>query len=207
MDLFLQLFLLLNLFILGVVVTIAVRHAYAHFVPQKHEIEKPHPAATATHLPPAIKEQMLANAQADFQKALTHNAAELQKELTDTITKLNAMLSKLGEQVIGNEMERFHKQLEAMESQVDTTLATAKTEITDHHETLKSKLNEQMEAEKQQLVAQMDTKLADAIASFLTETLQHNVDLGAQSTYLTSMLEEHKAELIGEVADETEAAS
>lgn len=207
MDLFLQLFLLVNLFILGVIVTIAIRHAYAHFSPQKHEIEKPHPAVPAVHVPPALKEQMLANAQHDFQKALDRNAADLQKELSETITKLNAMLAKLGEQVIGNEMERFHKQLETMESQIDTTLTSAKTEIADHHETLKSKLNEQVEAEKQKLVAQMDTKLADAVASFLTETLQHNVDLGAQSTYLTSMLEEHKAELIGEVADETEAAS
>jgi len=41
------------------------------------------------------------------------------------------------------------------------------------------------------------------VASFLTETLQHNVDLGAQSAYLTAMLEEHKADFAKEVADES----
>jgi hypothetical protein len=44
--------------------------------------------------------------------------------------------------------------------------------------------------------------LADAVASFLIETMQHNVDLGAQSTYLTTMLEEHKTELTKGIIDE-----
>ena len=61
---------------------------------------------------------------------------------------------------------------------------------------------QELAAEKEQLAKLMDTKLADAVASFLMETLPHNVDLGAQSAYLTSMLEEHKAELVREVAGE-----
>jgi hypothetical protein len=32
--------------------------------------------------------------------------------------------------------------------------------------------------------------------------MQHNVDLGAQSTYLTTMLEEHKTELTKGIIDE-----
>jgi hypothetical protein len=48
----------------------------------------------------------------------------------------------------------------------------------------------------------MDTKLADAVTSFLMETLQHNVDLGAQSAYLTAMLDEHKDELVKGVKHE-----
>ena len=47
-------------------------------------------------------------------------------------------------------------------------------------------------AEKKQIMARIDTKLSDSVASFLLETLGHEVDLGAQQTYLTKMLEEHK---------------
>jgi hypothetical protein len=46
------------------------------------------------------------------------------------------------------------------------------------------------------------------VASFLNETLQHNVDLGGQTEYLLSMLEEHKADFIREVgSDETKSAA
>ena len=55
------------------------------------------------------------------------------------------------------------------------------------------------------MIQQIDTRLAEAVTSFLIETLQHNVDLGAQSAYLTAQLEEHKADFIKEVADETPA--
>jgi hypothetical protein len=61
---------------------------------------------------------------------------------------------------------------------------------------------EEVAAERQALIQQMETKLADGVASFLTETLQHNVDLGAQTAYLTAMLEEHKDELTKGLKDE-----
>ena len=51
-------------------------------------------------------------------------------------------------------------------------------------------------AEKEVLIKLANAKLADAVASFLIETLGHNVDLGAQSAYLTEMLEEHKDEIL-----------
>jgi hypothetical protein len=56
-------------------------------------------------------------------------------------------------------------------------------------------------AEKQKMIELMDTKLADAVGSFLVETLQHNIDLGAQTAYLTAQLEEHKAELVKGVSE------
>ena len=60
----------------------------------------------------------------------------------------------------------------------------------------------ELEAQKAQLIAQIDTKLADSVVAFLVETLQHDVDLGAQTQYLTKMLDEHKADFSGKVKDE-----
>ena len=75
-----------------------------------------------------------------------------------------------------------------------------------HQAELKAKMATEIEAEKQQLIKQTDTKLADAVASFLTETLGRNIDLGNQTEYLVSLLEEHKAEFIKEVGDEAAVA-
>lgn len=210
----LQLFLLLNVFLIGALTAVAVRHAYAHFRPSQHEPEKPHhtPPQSA-HLPPATRERLLQAAQANFQKVLERSAADLHHDLKTTTIQLNKQLEQLGAAIISDEMKRYQEGLDELRARTEITIGSAQSEITQHQAELKAKLvehqaeleanmGEQIAAEKQQLIQQIDTKLADAVASFLTETLQHNVDLGAQSSYLTAMLEEHKAELTKGVSDE-----
>lgn len=210
----LQLFLLLNVFLIGALTAIGVRHAYAHFRPTHHEPEKPHHApAQGAHLPPAVREQLLHAAQTNFQAVLTHSATELQHDLQTTALQLNKQLEKIGNQILNREMERYQASLDQLRTQAEVTMNGAQEEIAKHQADLKAKLTErqaeleasmaeQVAADQQQLIQQIDTKLADAVASFLTETLQHNVDLGAQSAYLTAMLEEHKAELTKGVTSE-----
>jgi len=198
---FLQLFLLVNVFIIGALSATAIRHAWAHFRPQKPKAEKP--VVQTVHLPPEVKERMLATAQADFKAVLEKSTAELQKNLQETTEDLNQELEKLGGAVIKSETERYQTMLEALRVQAETVITTAQTDIKDHQTDLKAKLDENVTAEKQRLIAQMDTKLGDAVSSFLTETLQHNVDLGAQTQYMLATLEEHKAELIKGIADES----
>lgn len=207
---FLQLFLLLNVFLIGALTTVALQHAYAHFRP-RHEAEKrvqPTPG-----LSPAMRKQILETAQADFQAVLEKSAVELQRELHTTAVSLNQRLAKTGAEVVNYEVERYRAQLADLSKQAETAIGGAQKEVAEHQADLKARLAEKqaeleaklasdMAAEKQRLIQQMDTKLADAVASFLTETLQHNVDLGAQSRYLVAMLEEHKTELSKGVTDE-----
>lgn len=215
-NILLQSFILLNVFIMGILVSVAVRHAYAHFRPrQNDEIEKSHPhiQAQSAHLPPAVKERLLQASQAHFQAVLNRSAAELQQDLKSTAFHLNRQLGKLGADIISDEMKRYHASLDQLRKQTETTMLNAQAEIALHQTEIKEKLTkrqteletqmvEDIAAEKQLLIKNIDTKLADAVASFLTETLQHNVDLGAQTAYLTSVLEEHKAEIIKGVSDE-----
>jgi antitoxin component of RelBE/YafQ-DinJ toxin-antitoxin module len=87
-------------------------------------------------------------------------------------------------------------------------MGVIREEVAKYEETIKARIDQELTAERQKLVTQIDTKLADAVASFLNETLQHNVDLGGQTEYLLSMLEEHKADFIREVgSDETKSAA
>jgi len=207
----LQFGLYLNIFVIGVLAAIGARHAWAHFHPQKEE--KPHPQAPTIHLDPEVREKLLADAQNKFQAEVNHAAADLHKDLMTTVGQLSAQLDKLGQSIIADEMARYRGDLETLRKQAESCLTNAQAEINNHqndlktklaesHAQLETKLNEEMAAEKERLVAQIDTKLADAVTSFLDETLQHNVDLGAQSAYLLKMLDEHKAELINGVKDE-----
>jgi hypothetical protein len=204
-SLFLQIFLIINVFIMGILVAVAARHAYAHFRPAPTEPDKPHPARPtyqAVHLSPEIKERLLKSAQANFQAVLNHTATELQRDLKSTATHLNIQLKKIGTDVVNNETKRYQLMLEDLRLQAETAIRSSQSKIGGHEAELKAKLDEKMAAEEQRLLQQIDTKLGDAVASFLLETLQHNVDLGAQSAYLTATLDQHKADFTREVGHE-----
>lgn len=203
----LQLFLLLDTFIMGALAAVAARHAYAHFRPPEPEPEKPHATNPVVHLPPAVREQMLAAAQTNFKTVLDRSTTELQHDLETTTGQLSRSLEKIGSEVVGKEMERYQTTLEALRKQTETSIVGATTEIAEHQTALKAQLEQEITTEKQRLIDQIDTKLADAVASFLMEALQHNVDLGAQSAYLTAMLDEHKDDFKREVGmDEAQPA-
>lgn len=199
----LQAFLYANFFLIGVLAVLAVQHALAHFKPHEHDAERHVPTPQNGHLPPAIREQLIEAAQKQYQAVLNRAATELQTDLTTTATAIQKDVEKLGNETTAKELEHYRATIAGLEKQTTDTINGMHQEITSHQEDLKAKLTESVEAEKQRLVAQVNTKLADAVASFLSETLQHNVDLGAQVPYLTSVLEEHKAELAKEITDET----
>lgn len=199
---FLQIFVLANVFVIGALTALALQHAYAHFKPHPSQDKKSHPATQPVQLSPAMKDHLLEQAKTNFQATLNRSATEFGHDLKATAAQLNKELDKLGTEIIDDEMKRYHANLDELRAAAEATITGAQTEIAGHQADLKTKLAEEIAAEKQRLIQQIDTKLADAVLSFLMETLQHNVDLGAQSAYLTGMLEEHKAELTKGIADE-----
>lgn len=209
----LQAFLLLNVFLIGAAVTIAIRHAYAHFWPHKHDAE--HRAQQPVmKIPPAVREQMLAQAQTKYQKILDDAAGQLQLDLSKTTVILNKELSTLGAEIINDEMKRYRDSLNQLQLHTEEAIASTRDELSKHNQDLKTtmaeqqqaalaRMNEEVASEKVRLLAQIDTKLADAAASFLIETMGNDVDLGAQTPYLTKMIEQHKDDFKNEVGHET----
>lgn len=199
---FLDIFLITNAFIIGGLVTIAVQHAYAHFHPPKEEPKRT-PVDTTPHLSTAAREQLLAEAQKKYQVMIDHTAQEFQKDLGATSSILTTQLHKIGSKIVNDELDQYKNALRDMHVQADDAINGGRKDIEAYRQEMKTKLNEEMAAEKARLIAQIDTKLSDAVVSFLIETLQHDVDLGAQSAYLTKVLEEHKDEFKKGVSDES----
>lgn len=214
---FLQSVLVINAFLIGAATVIAIRHALAHFRPHAHDADKNHAPQQAVKLPPAVKEELLQKAQANFQKILDNAASQLQLDLSKTTAQLNKQLETLGGEIVSDEMKRYRASLEELQKNTEVSIASTKDSLNQHQEDLKTamaehqkellaRMNEEIAAEKEQLLTQIDSKLADAAASFLIETMQHDVDLGAQVPYLTKMIEEHKDDFKKEVGDESSAA-
>ena len=255
----LQIFLLINMFMLGIAATVAIQHAYAHYMHKKHP-ERDHDSLKDSPLPKEFKDQLIKRAEQNFQDRLDASGDSLQHDLKATSDRINIHLEQLGNDIIHKESERHkaelerlythaeqeikniansltentdqHKQkletfsqqtdiaikdanqnnenykqqlcskLEELYQQAETSIATINQDIESHAQQVKQQISKQAEDEKQQLIDQFETKLADAVVAFLTETLGHNVDLGAQSEYLTKTLESRKDELIKGVKDE-----
>ena len=206
MNNFLQFFLLINVFLIGLLIPFGIRHAKAHFRPEEHDAEKVHHKTPAAHLPIATKERLLHEAETHFQTIIDRSTKELEHNLANINAQLNKRIQKMTDEIVTNEIKRYETNLDKMRKSAEDKINDAQIDIDKHQADLKEKLKArqiELEAELEQRIKEkeaqlskdIDTKLADGVISFLTETMQHNVDIGAQSDYLIAMLEEHKAEL------------
>ena len=107
----LQFILILNAFLIGVATVVAVRHGLAHFRPHDHDNDKRRAQENAVKLPPAVKQQLLEKAQANYEKILEASAAQLQLDLSKTAAQLNKQLDTLGQEIVTDEMKRYKASL------------------------------------------------------------------------------------------------
>lgn len=233
-GIFLQIFLIVNVFAMGALAVIGYQHALAHFKPEKKKETTPqHPISEE------LRAKLLADAAKSFEQVLEKSAGQLQKDLAGTTKELNTVLEKVGSELVDSEMQLYKNNLAEVLEHSKKQSSEAQTNLTKHQAELEKKLAErqssfearlvelqtsiegtltnrqveidqllekrrkeleaqletEMTAQKQHIATQLDTKLADIISSFLTEALQHEVDLGAQEAYLLKELEAHKDEL------------
>lgn len=144
---------------------------------------------------------------------LDETSRELKTQLeqlgTSMETSTKQLLSKLekdGSQVIGDEMKNYREQMQQLHKQTLSTVGEFQQQLGSYQKDLQTQLQEEVQTQKRLLSQQIDTKLNNAVTAFLMETLQHNVDLGAQEEYLMGLLEEHKKDLKREVTGESSAA-
>jgi hypothetical protein len=206
----LQIFLYLNLFIAGVAAALAARYGYEHYWNKKNPGGEVHTADLAD----ASRAHLMQEAETRFKAILSQAAGDLQDDLHTTSSGISGRMKSLGDEIVELEMKRYADTLDQLRKTTEESIGLAAAAATKHQGELEAVLQERqkeleealhkdMAAEKQRLVAELDKKLAGAVTAFLVETLGHNVDLGAQSTYLTEQLAAHKDELIKELTDES----
>lgn len=206
----LQIFLYLNLFLAGVAAALALRYGYEHYVTRKGGGSG---ESHTADLGDVARAHLMQEAQARFKAILENAAGDLQDDLHTTSNDISTQLSSLGKEIVDFEMKKYTESLEMLRKTTEESVGLAAASAAKHQgelekvlgerrKELEAALQQDIAAEKQRLVAELDNKLAGAVTAFLVETLGHNVDLGAQSTYLAEQLVAHKAELIKELRDD-----
>ncbi len=195
MNIFLQIFLYFDVFIIGVAATLAIRHGREHL-----RVKKSLPAASIVHsqketaIPKELKQQLIEESEEEYRKILEHSSSRLSKELEQTVERINATVKKMTEDIVSKELESYKHLFEQYKDSAVREFDGSKEQTAQYQNELKAKLNQEVEQEKQRLLVLIDNKLSDAVMAFLLEAMQHEVDLGAQSDYLLKLLEEHKEE-------------
>lgn len=147
-------------------------------------------------------EAMAAAATKNYETVMAKATEQFDRDLAATSGLINDQIKRMSGDIIGTELEHYREGINQLREQALVTMRTIETEAVKQREALKGAMTAEIAAEKEQLIALIDQRLGESVTAFLAETLKHNVDLGAQSPYLTAMLEEHKAELKAEVTSE-----
>jgi len=192
MKLFLEIFLIIDIFIIGVVAEIAYRHAMAHYRPQPVK-KNSSPHDNVDHLTRDMKQKLIESSSAKYEHILDMSAHKLEQDLNATVERINVTIKKLAADILTKELEGFQSMLQSYRQQAQTELSDTKTQTDKYEQELKLKMETEVEAEKQRLIQAIDNKLADEVMSFILDAMQHQVDLGSQTDYLLKLLDEHKA--------------
>lgn len=203
---FIQIFLVADVFVMGMLAVIAYQHARGH-LKQKAPVDDTKQTPESFRLSEDAKARLIKASQEKFQEAVSSSSNKLHHDLDATAEHINGLVINLATDIVGDELEKYSKELSSLQKQAQTDMGGIRTEINKHKAEIEAKIEQEVQAEKLRLLKQIDAKLADAVSSFLVEALQDNVDLGSQGPYLVSLLEEHKAELIKEMKDETRTAA
>lgn len=193
-------FLATDVLLLGVVATLAARHGRAHLRGSKANTALMQQLGPI-EMPESVKHRIIEAGEANYTLSLKRSAAELQRDLDHTTDGISRLLEKMGTEVVGNELERYRKELAELRKQASDNLHGINASVAEHEVKLRQQLKEDIGKEKQRILSQIDTRLGDAAIAFLSEAMQNNIDLGAQRPYLLQTLEEHKAEIQREVAN------
>ncbi len=208
---YLQLFLGLNAFVLGVVATWAYTHWHKHIRPTNAPKEVENATAhTELELPEGFKEELLRASARDLGATLRSTRAHFEEDLDKTASHLNGMLEKFGSDIVNDEMNLFQTRIKEIREATATKIDTVQNQTAEHQQQLEAAiearrieleqaLEAEITAEKARVLSVLDTKLSNAMTSFLLEALESEVDLGAQTPHLIAELEAHKDELKKEV--------
>jgi len=196
----LQIFLLLNVFVLGIAATIAIQHAYTHYLHKRYP-EKDHAALKDSPLPDKLKERLLKEARNNFQDTLDASADSLRHDLKATSDRISLHLEELSNDITHKEAERYREQLtqlytqaekdisgatesisqfknehtqqlQTLHTQAETTITTAGQDIEDYKQALKNKLDE--------LYEQANTSITDVNAEITEHTQQLKQELSQE---------------------------
>lgn len=141
----------------------------------------------------------------DLDSSLAAAAKVLNQDLAGTSLKINHDLEQMSDAIIREQLAELEKSLSDLRQASLNGLQSIQQVIEQRRTELENAMAAEIDEEKKKILGRVDTQLADIVSAFLIESLGNNVDLGAQSHYLFTVLEQNKADLKREIENEFSA--
>lgn len=182
-TLWLQIIILINVFLVGVVGTVAIMHYRAHLHPEEPASKK----KSLPMLPLDVRQRLIEEAEDGYEKVLKKSTASFESDLESTASGLSAQLAKVGSTIVDDEMSRYKSELANMRDETTKKIGTSSAEIETHQAALRTRLAEKQTA--------MDTKLAEHQAEIEQKLAARSAELEQEFTELQARYSKQQAEL------------
>ncbi len=177
----LQLILLANVFLLGIAVTITIRHFLDHN--QKHH--------SPQSLSDETRQELARVMRKEFASALESSSASLKNDLTSTSKELNRLLATFGTDILNEEMKLFRDNLESIRKKTITETGNTHGQIAAHQAELEMDLAKRR-GELQAQIEQHQHSLEKTVLDLQTSIEQ---SLKTRQTTFAELLEKREASL------------
>lgn len=188
--LWLQIVILVNVFLVGVVGTVAIMHYRAHLHPEEPANKK----KSLPMLPLDVRQRLIEEAEDGYEKVLKKSTASFESDLESTASGLSAQLAKIGTAIVEDEMGRYKSELATMRDETTKKIGSSSAEIDSHQAELRAQL-----AEKQ---AAMDTKLAEHQAELEQKLAARSAELEQEFAELQARYNKQQAALEAQLAQQ-----
>ena len=179
--------------VLVLTITVVAQSAQLHRLNGKLVANQVQPKPIHITEPTAV--ELEAKLKAAYEVKIVEATATFGEDLKATSGRLSEQVSRLTTNVIEEELEAYHKTLEGVRQTATEAMEKIRQAVEQQRVELRQSMEADFAAEKERLAAKFDTKLADIVASYISESLGGGVDLGSQLQYVVNSLDEHKAEL------------
>ena len=134
-------------------------------------------------------------AEKDLREVVTRSAEQLEASLKVTIAGLNTKTEEMASQTLSQEFEKYQASFEALREEMLREFNQLQKQLEDRQLQLTAELEASVRKDREARMDAFNARLADVVSSYIVETLDKGVDLGAQSAYIVHMLDQHKEEI------------
>lgn len=193
-----QIILFVGLVLLVVIMTSAL--IWIYYLDGKLR-NRPAPQHYSVHLDGAkvFSEDKMAlvgeQAEHDLKAVVARSAEQLEASLKVTIAGLNTKTEEMASQTLSQEFEKYQVSFEALREEMIHEFNGLQKELDERRVQLGADLEASVAKDRESRMDSFNERLADVVSSYIVETLDKGVDLGAQSAYILHTLEKHKEDI------------
>ena len=183
-----------------IVVIIAVALVWIFYLDGKLR-NRPAPQHYTVHLDGAkvFSEEEMAvvgkEAEEDLREIVARSAEQLEASLKATIAGLNTKTEEMATQTLSQEFEKYQASFEALREEMLREFNELQKQLDERRVQLGADMESAVRKDREARMDAFNARLADVVSSYIVETLDKGVDLGAQSAYILHTLEQHKEDI------------